>query len=72
MIPAEFMTPELKMRRAAEILWGGIARWRVAVLDGMSQHPSVKSPNRCSGLGGSSPSSFITQPIKNEYLRHPL
>jgi len=26
------------MRRAAEILWGGIARWRLAVLDGTTQN----------------------------------
>lgn len=30
----EYMTPNQRMRRAAEILWDGIARWQLAALTG--------------------------------------
>ncbi len=38
------MTAEQRLRRAAEILWGGIARWRLAELNGETQPPSITPP----------------------------
>ena len=35
------MTPAQRMRRAAEILWGGIARWQLAELNGSAQATSA-------------------------------
>lgn len=42
---AEYMSPDQRIRRAAEILWAGIARWQLAVMDDTSVDASAVQLN---------------------------